>query len=89
MRKAKRAISIAVSSLCVASMFAGTASAALNVEHSVLQVKPVSWETILDAAHTGNLEDALYPSGMQLPTKYADLLFFTGSTGKIFSPAHR
>lgn len=67
--------------LCCIVQFCVNASAVVLVEpyYEQIPLRTTDYSDVLTAAKEGTLDSVLYPSGMTLPTKYADLMFFASN----------
>lgn len=69
--------------LVVLSVFFAVSAEETGVveEYTNIRVKEVSFDQIYQAVEEGNVDRLLFPTGMEIPTKYFDLLMFRDGTG--------
>lgn len=56
-----------------------TVYASVPIDDVSIDIQPIKYSEVLEAAENNSLEELLYPSGLTLPTKYCDLFAFASN----------
>lgn len=56
-----------------------TVYAEVPIDSVTVDIQPIKYEEVLEAAKNNSLEELLYPSGLTLPTKYCDIFAFASN----------